>query len=61
MRNVWEGGQLAGSPEALKTRVRICYFILRGWMPLASVKQRSDMNKIILGAVKGMDATRLEL
>lgn len=30
-------------------------------MPLASVKQRSDMNKIILGAVKGMDATRLEL
>lgn len=53
MRNVWEGGQLAGSHKALKARVRIWYFILRDRMPLACMKQRSDVNKITLGAVKG--------
>lgn len=30
-------------------------------MPLARGKQGSDMNTITIGAVKGMDGTRLEL
>lgn len=53
VRNTWEGGPLAGSHEALKARVRICYFILRDRMPPAGSKQRSDVNKITLDAVKG--------
>lgn len=30
-------------------------------MPLVRVKQRSDMNTITIGAVKGTDGPRLEL
>lgn len=59
MRNVWEGGQLAESHEALKDLVRIRYFILRDWMPLMDVKQRSDVKEITGYRVgNGGDKTR---